>query len=64
MRVRLLVTPDIGRGHGIRKGRVFQVERERPAKGHLSRGYWVRGDRGHPVLVLAHEVVVMPDGWG
>ncbi len=61
MRVRMLVTPDIGDKHGIRKGRVFQVEGVREPKGKLARGYWVRGDAGHPVLVMEYEVQLMRD---
>jgi len=63
MRIRIVITPDVAHEHGITKGRVFEVTRTRPAKGRLAMGYWVRGDAGKPVLVLAHEACVYPEGW-
>jgi len=63
MRVRIVITPDVGGEHGMRRGRTFRVDRVREKKGRLARGYWVTSDTGKPVLLLEHEVVVMPDGW-
>lgn len=55
MKIRLLENVPVEPRHKMTKGRVLEAEEEKGSGGRGTRGYWVKGDKGTPVLIRRHE---------